>query len=582
MYKVLIVENNPTLIKLLSHFFQSEGCEIRLADDGLQAMSMLESFIPDIIFTDIIMPKISGDELCRIIRQTPRFKDIFVVIYSAIAYEDEQHIFDLEADLYIAKGSKNTIKNHIRYVLDQFAGGKRREDVIHGKEDLYPRSITKELLLARRHYHVMMENLAEAVIEMDSTGQIVQANRAAQELLCLDLTTLLSSRLTDHLAGAEWNLVEQWFARVSTGELSQFCSSYDSPLSVGKHQVVLKLVRIAEKDEFFIIAILQDITPHKLIERKLVEKVHEFDAVMESIGYGILFMDSDLRARIANRAFREMWGIPEEFLARHPTLRDIINFNRHNGIYDVPEEKFDKYLDERETAARNGVAGPEEFHRKDGRVYQYQCVVLPDGGRMLTYFNITKHKNTQDQLAKTLEEVHELANRDPLTGLPNLRMLQERFFSTLSISKRKGWKSAIMFIDLDGFKEVNDTYGHIVGDMILKVVAQRLLKNVRKADTVGRLGGDEFLIIQTEVYDNAAAARVAEKILHHLADPFELGGNKIKIGASIGIAIYPTHGNDFKDLVKMADSAMYETKAGGKQNFTFFQPPGDRNKDVLE
>ncbi len=572
MYKVLIVENNPTIIKLLSHFFQSEGCDIRLAEDGLLALRLLESFVPDILFTDIIMPEISGDVLCKIVRHTPKFKDIFIVIYSAIAYEDEKHIFDLDADIYIAKGPNDTVRNHIRRVLDQFRSGKRRENVIHGKEDLYPRSITKELLLSRRHYHVMMENLADAVIEMNSMGQIVQANKAAQELMALDLTTILSSRLTDHLAGMELNLVEQWIARVSTGGLPQFRSSYDSPLLVGNHQVVLKLVCITENNEFFIIAILQDITPQKLTERKLVKTVHEFNAVMESIGYGVLFMDSDLRARIANRALRDMWGLTDELLSGQPTLRDIINFNRYKGIYDVPEEQFDSYLDEREAAIRNGSSAPEEFHRKDGLVYQYQCVALPDGGRMITHFDITKHKNTQAQLAKTLEEVHELANRDPLTGLPNLRMLQERFLSTLSISKRKDWKAAIMFIDLDGFKGVNDTYGHLVGDMVLKMVAQRLLKVIRKADTVGRIGGDEFLVIQTEVNNNADAALVADKILHQLAEPFELDGNTIRIGGSIGIAMYPTHGDNLQALIKKADNAMYETKVLGKQNYTFSQP----------
>ena len=572
MYKVLIVENNPTIIKLLSHFFQAEGCDIRLAEDGLQAMTVLDSFMPDILFTDIIMPKISGDELCRIVRNSPLFKDIFIVIYSAIAYEDETQVLDLEADLYIAKGPNETIKNHIRHVLDQFRSGKRREDVIHGKEDLHSRSITKELLLSRRHYHVMMDNLADAVIEMDNSGRIVQANRAAQELLALDLTTILSSQLTDHLSGAEFHLVEQWFAQISTGGLPQFHSSYDNPLLVGKHQVVLKLVRIAEKNQLSIIAILQDITPHKLTEGKLVKTVHEFNAVMESIGYGVLFMDSDLKARIANRAFRDMWGLTDEFLSRQPTLRDLINFNRHNGIYDVEEEQFDSYLDMREATIRSGASAPEEFRRKDGLVYQYQCVVLPDGGRMLTYFNITKHKNTQAELAKKLEEVHQLANLDALTGLPNLRMLHERFYSTLAISQRKDWKAAIMFIDLDGFKGVNDTYGHMAGDNVLKMVAQRLLKMVRKADTVGRIGGDEFLVILTEVTDNANAALVADKILRQLSEPFELDENKIKIGGSIGIAMFPAHGDDLQVLINKADNAMYETKVMGKQNYTFFKP----------
>ena len=129
MHKVLIVENNPTITKLLSHFFEAEGCDIRLAEDGLQAMVALDTFIPDILFTDIIMPKISGDQLCRIIRQTPRFKDIFIVIYSSITLEDDGHLFDLEADLYIAKGPESNVKKHIRHVIDQFKSGERRQDV---------------------------------------------------------------------------------------------------------------------------------------------------------------------------------------------------------------------------------------------------------------------------------------------------------------------------------------------------------------------------------------------------------------------------------------------------------------------
>ena len=104
------------------------------------------------------------------------------------------------------------------------------------------------------------------------------------------------------------------------------------------------------------------------------------------------------------------------------------------------------------------------------------------------------------------------------------------------------------------------------------MVAQRLLEIVRTADTVGRIGGDEFLIIQTEVYAEKDAAHVADKILHQLADPFELDGTKIKIGASIGIAMYPTHGDDLQVLIKKADNAMYQTKGLGKQNYTFFNP----------
>ena len=569
MYKVLIAENNPTITKLLSHFFEEEGCDICLVEDGLQALITMDTFIPDILCTDIIMPKIGGDQLCSIIRQTPRFENIFIVVYSAISLEDGKSLFDMDADLYIAKGPSSYAKEHVQHIITQFRSGRRRENILYGVEGLHTRAVTKELLLSKKHYHAIFENLAEAVVEMDQTGRIVQANYAAQVLLDRDLSKLLASKLSHYLSGPELNQIKQWFAQTSNEESYHFQSSYENPLLIGRHQVLLKIVRVAEKNNFFIIGILQNITPIKEIERRLTKTVNEFNAVMESIGYGVLFMDSNLRARIANRAFRDMWGISNELFAKNPSLRDLINFNRYNGVYDVPEEQFDKYIEKCEIDAMKELSGPEEFYRKDGIVYEYQCVTLPDHGRMLTYFDITKHKNMEAKLARALKKVSDLANRDALTGLPNLRLFQERLLSTFSMSKRKGWKAAIMFVDLDGFKEVNDSFGHESGDRVLIMVAGRLLNTVRESDTVARIGGDEFLIIQTEVHDKADAARVADKIVEQLALPFDLDGNEIAIGASVGIAMYPTHGDNSKDLIRKADNAMYKAKALGKRGHTF-------------
>jgi diguanylate cyclase (GGDEF)-like protein/PAS domain S-box-containing protein len=569
MPNILIVENNPVVTKLLSHFYELEGCTVRLAENGLQAVMVLETFVPDIISMDIIMPKIGGDQLCRIVRSSPKFHDIFVVVYSSIALEDEKRLFDLDADLYIAKGPETSVHKHVRHVLEQYRSGKRKENILHGAEGLFPRTITKELLMSRYHHFMIFENLDEAVIEMDRVGKIVQANTAAQNLLNNDLPSLMGSLLTDYLAGPEFPQVQRWFTTDSTESCLHFRSSYERPLTAGKSQIILKLVRFLEKRESFNIAILQDITILKETERKLTETLNELDAVMGNIGHGVLFMDSDLRSRIANRAFRKMWGFPDELFDKNSTFQDLIYNNRYRGVYDVPDEDFDNYVEKRVMEVRKGAIGPEEFRRKDGIVYQYQCVVLPDDGRMLTYFDITRHKNTETELAKALDTVSNLANRDALTGLPNLRLFQERFLSILSMSKRKGWKLAVMFVDLDSFKAVNDSLGHEVGDRILKLVAQRLLKTVRKADTVARIGGDEFLIIQTEVDDKTAVAHVANKIIQQLTIPFLLDKNEIKIGASIGIAMYPEDGDTSKELIKKADKAMYRTKTLGKRGYTF-------------
>lgn len=134
---------------------------------------------------------------------------------------------------------------------------------------------------------------------------------------------------------------------------------------------------------------------------KLEKTVSEFSAVMDAIDYGILFMDDQLKARITNQAFRELWGIPEKFINRHPRLRQLIEYNRLNNLYDVPDEDFDRYIVEREAEVRRGVIKPVDLTRRDGTILQYQCIVLPDGWRMLTYFDITELKNTQKKLTQS-------------------------------------------------------------------------------------------------------------------------------------------------------------------------------------
>jgi diguanylate cyclase (GGDEF)-like protein len=281
-------------------------------------------------------------------------------------------------------------------------------------------------------------------------------------------------------------------------------------------------------------------------------------------------MDSDLKFRIANKAFREMWNIPDAVFATKPTLRDIINYNRYNNIYNISEKDFEEYLTEREKEVKQGTSKLKEFHRKDGKIYHYQCVGLPDGGRMLTYFDITNLKQTQNRLSEALEAMQQLAKQDPLTGLFNLRMLEERFLDTLIISKRKNWKIAVLFIDLDGFKIVNDTYGHNIGDLLLKSVAQKLKNLVREIDTVGRIGGYEFIILLTDISDISGVSKVARKIIDQLSLPLEIEKNTLRISASIGISIYPTDGETLQELLARADKAMYRVKIQGKNGYIIF------------
>lgn len=179
-----------------------------------------------------------------------------------------------------------------------------------------------------------------------------------------------------------------------------------------------------------------------------------------------------------------------------------------------------------------------------------------------THADITERKNMEVRM-------HQMAHYDLLTELPNRALLNDRLQQEVIRAKREKTHMAVMFLDLDKFKPVNDNLGHEIGDLLLKQVAVRLLASVRAADTVARLGGDEFVVVLHAIEQQQDAAVVAEKILNALNQPFNIGGHEISISASIGIAAYPEHGKEEKLLLLNADIAMYQAKKEGRNGYCF-------------
>jgi diguanylate cyclase (GGDEF)-like protein len=167
------------------------------------------------------------------------------------------------------------------------------------------------------------------------------------------------------------------------------------------------------------------------------------------------------------------------------------------------------------------------------------------------------------------EQIKHLATHDLLTDLPSMRLATDRLSSALNMAHRYKKVVAVMFIDLDGFKTVNDTLGHDAGDYVLKQVAQRLLACVRETDTVARVGGDEFLIIATEIMSADNAAQIAQKVIQTASQPIFINGERAVVGTSIGIALFPDHSEDMDRLIKLADEAMYKVKNAGKNSYRF-------------
>jgi diguanylate cyclase (GGDEF)-like protein/PAS domain S-box-containing protein len=217
---------------------------------------------------------------------------------------------------------------------------------------------------------------------------------------------------------------------------------------------------------------------------------------------------------------------------------------------------------------QSGVAEqfPISFYQ-DGHItgwrnnYVYK---LPSGEIAAIYDDITKEKQAEEQM-------RHLAHYDTLTNLPNRTLLTDRLQQSLATAKRDKTHIALMFLDLDKFKPVNDELGHDVGDQLLKEVAKRLLNCVRESDTVSRIGGDEFMVLLPAIEAEQDAMLVTEKILYALNQPFELAGHSISIAASIGVAVYPEHGSDEKMLTKNADVAMYYAKSCGRNNAQIYR-----------
>ena len=209
---------------------------------------------------------------------------------------------------------------------------------------------------------------------------------------------------------------------------------------------------------------------------------------------------------------------------------------------------------------------PVSFYQ-DGRISGWRenyVMKLRCGEIVAIYDDVTERKQEE-------ERTHYLAHYDALTHLPNRALIADRIRQALAKAKRDKTRLALMFVDLDNFKPVNDELGHDIGDLLLQEVAKRLQDCMRESDTAARTGGDEFIVLLPTIDAEPDAIVVAEKICHALDQPFELAGHRLSISCSIGVVVYPEHGGDEEQLVKHADIAMYYAKQSGRNNAKIFR-----------
>lgn len=307
------------------------------------------------------------------------------------------------------------------------------------------------------------------------------------------------------------------------------------------------------------------------VTEELEQSHYQIEMAMYSIIDGVITLNNEGSVTYVNRTAERLLGVNKSSLLYQPISDDMqvsIASNKASTWCNFSEflEKVKKneiHSDELELVKlRNHKSGDKEF---DANIHQLQDSTGKQSGMVLTLHDTSDAQVLAQQLAYQ-------AAHDALTKLPNRESFFERLEQAIAYSERYRNELAVFFIDLDGFKEVNDQLGHNYGDEVLKEVAKRLSNNVRATDVVARLGGDEFTVLLTHVSGAESAAKVASNILGAFQDPFMLNGRAFEITASIGITMYPDDGNNKDDLVKNADIAMYRVKKSGRNNFLFFKP----------
>ncbi|MGA7432241.1 MAG: EAL domain-containing protein [Xanthobacteraceae bacterium] len=312
------------------------------------------------------------------------------------------------------------------------------------------------------------------------------------------------------------------------------------------------------------VAIHNDITAYKNIERALLESTEalkksnaRFSAALQNMSQGLCMFDADHQILVANERYRQIYNLPEELVKPGTTYEQIVDYRRSSGNYNGPDPA--EYI----AAQFRNSTDVEKLG--NGRVVMILRHAMADGCWLTTHEDITERWRTETRVAY-------LAHHDALTGLANRPSLVEKIEDACSRYRWRGEEFNVLMIDLDRFKQVNDTFGHPSGDELLKQVAERLKDALQEADVLARLGGDEFAIIQfDDSKQTEAAEALSAKIIALIAEPFSIGGIDVGIGASIGIALAPDHGTHADELLKKADLALYHAKSSGRNRYAIFE-----------
>ncbi|MDW5417958.1 EAL domain-containing protein [Iodobacter sp. CM08] len=527
---ILIVEDEPVVALDLQQTLQEMGhqvCGIYTSMDA--AIQGVETHQPSLVLMDIhLQGKGDGIEACQEIYEQWQLPVIFLT-----AYADEKTVRRAAIAKPFGYLTKPYNKKDLNAVI-QVARSRHDAELALAKSEQKLAIAIEAAELGTWEWESQLDRLTG-----DERFRLIWGT--GLQPFVAGLAAMLSRVHPDDLLGVEGTLQTLGFFKC------EFRARRDS----GEYAWLEMFgnLRIRSADQHIVIGALRDITPRKEME----ERLRQASIVFSTISEAIMILNANGLVLSVNPSFSKLSGYSELEVINHPSQEYLIN--RREPIISYKNIAL---------TSSGFWAGEVGCLCKNGDILQtllHICTVRDQNGEVLqfvqTFSDISAIREAEHQL------VH-LAYHDPLTGLGNRYLLDQNLQSELVRAQSHGRTVAIMFIDLDGFKAINDSLGHHIGDRVIQESASRIVNQIRRHDEAIRLGGDEFVVMIPDVITQSEGFVVANKILKALSQPIQLDEQKLVIGASIGLAFFPQDGHELSDLLSAADSAMYEAKRQGK------------------
>ncbi|MDH5711456.1 MAG: EAL domain-containing protein [Gammaproteobacteria bacterium] len=420
-----------------------------------------------------------------------------------------------------------------------------------------------QLLKEAHKNETLLRAASDGIHILDLQGNVLQVNDAFCRMLGYSAEELAT------MSVADWDA--QWTAAQISDKISQLGN--EAVTIETRHRrrdgsildVDVSVVKVDVDGQPLVYCSSRDVTERKQAVQALTESQQKLNTIIETALDAVVQMNTNGVITGWNNQAEKIFGWPREQVIGRPLGETIIP----QPYREAHTKGLARFLASGKGDILNSRIEMLGLHH-DGHEFPIELSITPVNVSGEYEFNgfirdITRQKESERLIWKQ-------ANFDALTGLPNRHMFHDRLTQDIRKTQRTGLKTALLFIDLDKFKEVNDTLGHRVGDILLQEAAQRVSNCVRDTDTVARLGGDEFVVILAEIDDDDASTieRIAENILQHLARPFSLGNEIAYVSASIGITLHPVDATETEELLKNADQAMYAAKNEGRNRFSYF------------